>query len=125
MPIYLFTCPKCKVDWDAFFPANDKKESTCPKCKKRGDRVFTKPNMGVGTKIDPHNLKALTKKTGDMRGTVGDLWDFSREMSEKRGGDDSDPIKKKFLKQYAKERGGKGYKTSGKARKEVSIKVEA
>lgn len=115
MPIYLIECQnkKCGHQWDHYFPgAEKKKEAICPKCHKIGQRIFTPPNMGFDTKVNPHDLNALTRKTGNMKGTIGNLWDAAAEASEKRG--PNDPIKQKALKDYAKLRGGKQYRPAKK-----------
>jgi hypothetical protein len=85
------------------------KTTNCPKCKALGRRVFAMPNVGADRKINPFDLDALTKKTGTWKGAkIGQLWDFAAEMSEKRGGD-SDPIRKRALEKYAKDRRNKKY----------------
>jgi putative FmdB family regulatory protein len=110
MPIYVLECQKCEHQWDAFFSSDEKKkEGKCPACGKKGKRIFTAPNVAIDTKINPTDLDGLTRKTGQMKGNIGDLWDIAREASEKRGGK-NDPIKKKALANYAKKRGGKKYR---------------
>jgi hypothetical protein len=91
----------------------DEKVSKCKKCKKTATRVFTVPQANIDTKINPNDINALVEKTGKMKGTIGDLWDASKEYSEMRAKqtkDGVDPIKKKALKNYAKVRKGKEYK---------------
>lgn len=117
MPIYCFKCKKCKIEWEAVFRMKENKVSKCEKCKKTGQRVFTVPQANIDTKVDHNDIKALTAKTGAMKGTVGDLWDKAAEMSDKRAKDSKDgidPIKKKTLKEYAKKRKGKEYKDTSK-----------
>ncbi len=73
-------------------------------------RLFTLPEAAPnGLKpIDPHSSKQFVQKTGAMKGTIGDLWDTSAELSarraEKNGGED--PVKSKFYAQYEKGRRG-------------------
>ncbi len=113
MPIYCFECKKCKQAWEDSFRMKEDKKSKCPKCKKVGNRVFTVPTTSIDTKIDPSDLKKMAEKTGNMKGTVGDLWDKAEELSKERAArskDGVDPIKKKTLKDYAKKRKGKEYK---------------
>ena len=47
-----------------------------------------------------------------MKGTMGDMWDYSKELSDKRkevmGG--TDPLRKKAEKEYSKKRKGMKYK---------------
>lgn len=124
MPIYLLECTKCEHQWDAFFDMNAKKEGECPKCKKHGKRVFTAPNVGIDTNINPNDLNALTAKTGKMRGTLGDLYNLAKEASDKRGGD-NDPIKKKALENYAKQRNGKQYKAPRKKHESINVEFKS
>jgi hypothetical protein len=73
-------------------------------------RIFTLPQAAPnGLKaIDPHSQKAFREKTGAMKGTVGDLWSLSKELSEKRaekeGGTDS--VKEKYYTEFSKRRRG-------------------
>ena len=75
------------------------------------NRVFTVPHASVpflGT-IDPNCEKDFTYKTGKTSGTVGDLWDMSKELSDKRKSQNDnnvDPIKKENFKNYSKKRKG-------------------
>ena len=69
-------------------------------------RVFTVPHAVVssGNEIDPFNIRKCVEKTGDMKGSVGDLWDFSGEMSERRAEKlgHEDPVKRKYFDDYQK-----------------------
>lgn len=72
-------------------------------------RVFSVPNAVSDTKLDPNNMADFVNKTAQKKGTVGDLWDQSRELSEKRAKqsvDGVDPVKKKFFEDYKKKRNG-------------------
>lgn len=66
------------------------------------NRVFTIPNASIDTKIDPFSNEAFLNKTS-KGGTVGDLIDRSKELSQirkdKRG---YDPILQKEIKNYKK-----------------------
>jgi hypothetical protein len=54
-----------------------------------------------------------------MKGTYGDLLDYSAELSEKRASKDGeDPLKRKYFEEYKKKRGGK------KHLKDVPKKIE-
>lgn len=73
---------------------------------KEWKRVWTVPNASIDSisKCDPFDRQAHVDKTGKMKGKVGDLWDVSREMSEKRaekvGGED--PVKREHFNKYEK-----------------------
>jgi hypothetical protein len=66
------------------------------------NRVFTVPNATIDTKIDPFSPQAFADKT-NKKGTMGDLIDRSKELSEqrkeKRG---FDPVLKKEVDDYKK-----------------------
>lgn len=72
------------------------------------ERVWTVPYAAIDTQIDPFSSKQFVEKTKG-KGTIGDLFDRSAELShiraEKRGG--VDPTKEKYEKDYAKARGGR------------------
>jgi hypothetical protein len=71
-------------------------------------RVFTTPNMSIDSQIDPYSSKEFVEKTGGKKGTMGDMMDYSKEMShiraEKNGG--IDPVKEKYYKDYSAKRNG-------------------
>lgn len=75
----------------------------------RYNRIFTIPNSSIDVKYDPYSAADFNKVTGgNKKGTIGDLFDRSREFSEKRAGNSGqDSIKEQFYKDYAKERNGK------------------
>lgn len=75
------------------------------------ERVYDAPQVNLGnTKItDPFDNGAFVRKTGAMKGTYGDLMDYSSELSEKRAelNGKEDPIKRKFFENYEKKTKGK------------------
>lgn len=67
------------------------------------------PQASIDTKVDPYSAADFAKAT-NKRGTIGDLWDRSAEMSAKREdkeGEGKDPIKNQFYENYSKKRKGK------------------
>ena len=74
-------------------------------------RVFTVPQavVSAGSEVDPFDIKSHVAKTGQMKGTMGDLFDFAREQSERRADrlGHEDPLKRKFLNDYHKRTGSK------------------
>ena len=72
------------------------------------ERVWTVPNMGIDTKINPLSEQKFLDKTAKS-GTYGDLLDRSKEWShmraEKNGG--VDPVEKAANEKWSKERGGR------------------
>jgi hypothetical protein len=79
---------------------------------KKFNRVFTVPNAAIDSEVDPFSSNQFNEKTKNMKGTMGDMWDYSKELSEKRkqshGGED--PIRKKAEKKYSEKRRGMKYK---------------
>lgn len=67
------------------------------------ERVFTSPCAAVDTKIDAFSSKEFVQKTAKKGMTVGDMWDRSAELSEKREKTlGKDPIKEKTFTDYEK-----------------------
>lgn len=74
---------------------------------KEFNRIFTLPNTSIDTQIDPFNKSDFLNKTRGKKGSYGDLWDASKEASQKREEKlGSDPIKKKHFKKYSEARNG-------------------
>lgn len=76
------------------------------------DRVWTIPNASIDSQNDG-TKEGFMKHTQNKKGTVGDLWEASRESSEKRQKDrGQDKVKEKFEKSYSKKRHGMKRKDS-------------
>ncbi len=110
MPIYLFSNPKTKEVKSVFQEMNA--EHSYFEDGIKFDRIYTVPNATIDGKIDPFSSQKFIEKTGGMKGTLGEIWDYSKEMSDKRakasGGHDS--IKEKAESNYSKKRRGMKYK---------------
>jgi len=101
MPIYLFENPKTgeikevvqKMNEDHIYSENGIEWK----------RIFTIPNASIDVMDnDPYSKDAFMKKT-NRNMTVGDMWDISQEMSEKRTQKDGkDYIKEDSIKKYEK-----------------------
>ena len=67
-------------------------------------RVFTSPNAAMDScELDPYSSSDFIKATNKKGMTNGEMWDLSKEMSNKRkrkGG--KDKIKEKAVKEYEK-----------------------
>ncbi len=76
-------------------------------------RVFTIPQAIISStsEMDPFKISDHVRKTGNMKGTIGDLWDIGREMSERREDKlgHEDPVKRKYFDDYKKKNGCKHY----------------
>ena len=75
---------------------------------KSWNREYTSPQASENTKIDPFSKKEFSDKTANKQGTMGDVWDRSKELSEDRankvGG--RDPLLQKYFDSYSKKRNG-------------------
>lgn len=78
-------------------------------------RVFTIPQAAVDSVIDPFDSKDFARKTGNKRGTIGDLQDRAQELSAQRekilG---RDPVKEKSEADWSKKRKGRKKPTISK-----------
>lgn len=106
MPIYLYSHPETGEIKEVFQGMND--EHSYEEEGVKFKRIFTVPQASIDTKVDPYSKKDFKEKICNKKGTIGDLWDASAEMSEKRAAKDGkDAIKEKALDNYAKERQGR------------------
>lgn len=104
-PEYLYENPDTGEVKSVFQNAND--EHQYNEKGKAFNRVFTIPNASIDTKIDATSEKEFIEKTKNKKGTMGDLWDASREASAKRKeAFGKDEVKEKYLKKYSAERKG-------------------
>tara|TARA_R110000765_G_scaffold424291_1_gene534818 strand:+ start:125 stop:505 length:381 start_codon:yes stop_codon:yes gene_type:complete len=89
-------------------------------------RVFLSPNTAISNNPDPFNGNSFLEKTANMKGTVGDMMDYSAELSEKRaervGGED--PLKKKYFNEYKKLVGKKHFDDRPKSFENKDIKID-
>ena len=77
----------------------------------RFERLFTIPSASIDQNID--TAQKFVEKTANMRGTLGEIWDYSQELSDKRAKDNGgvDPIREKAENSYSKKRRGMKYKS--------------
>jgi hypothetical protein len=111
MPLYLFKNPKTGKVISVFQGMND--EHVYSEEGINYERVFTVPNAQIDTEFDVDSSSKFVEKTGRMKGTLGEIWDYSEELSKKRaskyGG--TDPLRKKAEEKYSKKRKGMKYKS--------------
>jgi hypothetical protein len=100
MPLYTYQHPKTGKTIDVVQSMNDQ-HVYFDENGTEWKRVFYPVSFAFDTKIDPHDPNAFVKKT-DKGGTIGDIMDLSKEMSEKRGGDKNDEVKMKHAKEKEK-----------------------
>lgn len=82
------------------------REETIP--DKRSDK-FSLPYVAIKGSKDPFDERGFVEETGRKRGTVGDMMDHAKELSEKRAQQNGgvDPIQNKFFADYKKKVGKK------------------
>lgn len=109
MPIYVYKHPD-KEEYEEVVQAMSDPH-TFSKEGTEWERVFLAPNAAISANDDPFNGNNYVEKTANMKGTVGDLLDYSAELSEKRASINGgvDPVKEKSLKDYSKLTGGKDH----------------
>lgn len=126
MPLYIFQNPETQEVVEVFQKMNDKHVYFDEKGLK-WKRIFTVPHASIATKIDPFNQSQFVRAGENKNETVGDMWDKSKEMSEKRAEQNGgvDPIRQKALEKYSKERGGmKHFSEMPKTFKNDQVTVE-
>lgn len=71
-------------------------------------RVWTNPQLNCESNIDPFSNSDFIDKTGKMKGSYGDIQNYSKELSEKRASMNGgvDPVKENYYNKYSKERNG-------------------
>lgn len=107
MPIYIFKHPTEEKYEEVIQSMND--PHVYSKDGVDWKRVYLIPNMAVSADADPFSSNSFVEKTANMKGTFGDMMDYSAELSEKRasksGGED--PLKRRFFNNYEKKVGKK------------------
>ncbi len=110
MPLYLFIHPDTEEEKEVF-QKMDEPHVYIDENGIEWRRVFTPTNFSVDGKVNPFSQKEFVDKTAKKGMTVGDMWDLSKEMSEKRKKvDGKDKVKEKYLKDYSKDRRGRKFK---------------
>lgn len=129
MPIYIYKHPKREEYEEVLQGMNDKHvyfDSEGLEWK----RVFTIPNASIDSQIDPYSQKEFVEKTGNKKGTVGDMMDYSKEMSQARAESNGgiDPVKEKYYKDYSSSRNGAKHidqmRSETKNNKHVNIELD-
>ena len=124
MPIYVYKHPD-KEEYEEVVQGMNE-DHIFSKDGVEWQRVFLAPNAAISSDVDPFNANGFIEKTGNMKGTIGDMVDYSKELSEKRiEKTGNDPVKEKFYKDYASRRGGKKHPDQLKKKFENSrIKID-
>lgn len=109
MPLYLFENNKTGELREVFFRMLDEKIYNGEDGTELDiwERRFFVPQASIDTKIDPESNVNFIEKTGNKKGTMQDIWNASKEASDKReqimG---KDPIKEEYIKKWKKNRKG-------------------
>lgn len=105
MPLYIYAHPKTGETVEIIQRMTETHEYV--KDGVAWKRVWTKPQMSVdAAPVDPYNPKDFIKAT-NKKGSVGELWDRSAELSAKREQKDGiDHIREKHYDRYEKEHKG-------------------
>lgn len=107
MPIYLFKHPIHDIVVEVVQSIHAKHEYI-DETGLKWERIFTVPQASCDTKFDAMSSIDFVNKTGKKKGTMGDLWDKSAELKEKRAKMmGRDFVADASLKQWSKERRGK------------------
>lgn len=126
MPLYTYENPKTGETIDVLQSMSEKHQYIDQEGLE-WKRVFQVPNASIDSQIDANNPVAFIDATKNKKGTVGDLFDKSAELSEKRAKDHGgkDPVKEKFYKEY-KDKTGKDHfgLTTKKSYESKNVKVD-
>ena len=108
MPEYLYQHPTTNKIISIYQSVHDLHEYIDKKNIK-WNRCFTSPQINADQKLNENSSsKDFENFTKDKKYSVGDLWDKSRELSEKRQDRlGVDKVKKEYYKNWSKQRKGK------------------
>jgi len=108
MPVYIYENPKTKDVIEIIQSVNDE-HIYIDKNGLKWNRIFTAPQVGIDTKLDAFSTsKEFAEKTRNKKDNVGQLWDRSKELSQKRKDKfGEDKLKTAYLDKWSKKRKGK------------------
>jgi hypothetical protein len=107
MPEYLYQHPNTKEVMTLLQKMTDEHEFIDTEGIK-WQRLFGHVGLSMDSQaIDPFSEKQFLEKTANMKGTMGDMMDYSKELSSQREATlgKEDPIKRKAFNEYKKTRG--------------------
>ena len=106
MPLYTYEHPETEEQIDLIQSMNEEHVYIDSKGVE-WKRVFYSPQTNIDSKVDPFDSRSFINKTGNQKGTYGDIIDQSKEMSQKRKDKlGYDPVQKKYFKEYKEKRRG-------------------
>ena len=125
MPLYTYRHPDTGEEKDVLQSMNDE-HIYIDEFGLEWKRVFTVPHASIDSNIDPFSESQFRDSTGAKKGTVGNMLDYSEEMSQRRaekaGGED--PVKKKYFDDYAAKRNGQRHVSELKTYESKTVKVD-
>jgi hypothetical protein len=105
MPIYLYQHPETEKITE-IYQSMVEEHVYIDSDGVKWNRIFTKPQASIDTQIDPNSSRDFVEKTRNKKGTIGEMWDKSAELSEKRARmAGHDPVKEKAQESYTKRTG--------------------
>ena len=109
MPLYLFKHPDKEEFVDVLQGMNDE-HVYFDEDGVEWERRWTVPQACVSSysSIDPFDTRKAAEVSGNKKGSVGDLWDLSKEMGERREDKlgHEDPKKRAYFEKYKRENNG-------------------
>ncbi len=100
MPIFLYRHPKTDEIREIVQSVHEEHIYIDEKGVK-WDREFTVPTAAIDTKIDENDPQSFVKYTGTRKGKLDDLFNLSKELSEKREKKQGvDTVKEKMYEEY-------------------------
>lgn len=124
MPIYLYQHPETEEVVEVVQGMNED-HSYVDNHGTKWTRLFTSPNANFDTQVDPFSRSDYLKSTENKKGTMGDLMDYSKELSQERASKNGgvDPVAEKFYSDHEKKTGQK-HPTKAKTYESKNVKVE-
>lgn len=109
MPLYIYQNKETLETREIYQSMSEKHEYFGEEGEPKGDwvRVFTVPNAAIDSQVNIDSASDFVNKTGNKKGTIGDIVKLSEELSEKRAErTGEDPVKRKYFDNYSKDRRG-------------------
>ena len=127
MPIYIYKHPE-KEEYKEIIQTMNEEHIYIDEDGAKWKREWTNPQLNCESNIDPFSNSDFINKTGNMKGSLGDMQNYSKELSEKRASMNGgvDPVQKKYYDNYAKERRGARHMSELKAKgfENKNIKID-
>lgn len=108
IPLYTYIDDRNDTVYDLIQGMNDLHEAFAPDGYKLS-RIWVKPLMSVDNKLDENDPQSFVKYTSTRKGSLGDLWSESAELSQKRKDKNCgiDPVLEKKYNEHQKTTGKK------------------